>query len=482
MKDAESQPARPAGASADARGLPACGRLPLLPPGPPSAWWGLPLLRAMRRDYLGFVAQLQRDHGELSFMRLGRERVYDVFAPELVRAVLVDHADRLIRWERGIEVFEQVFGQSVLVTEGETWKRQRRMLQAGFTPRRVAGYAALMGAAAAEGLDDAIAPGRREALVDMDALFTRVTMDVILRTLFSSPAPHDAGDAAAAVQVLSQAAMREMFWPVTLPDWLPLPGKAAKRRALRRLRELVGRHIEARRNGAQASAHEDLLDMLLGLRDEETGSALSPAEVFDQCMVSFQAGHETTATALLWWVRLLAEHPEAARRARLEVDAALAGRQPGAADLSALPWLTATLKEAMRLYPPVPALMSRRAIQDLPVGQYLVPRGSMIRITPWVIQRDPRLFDHPDAFQPARFLPDAPQPVRGAWLPFGTGPRVCLGQHFALLEMSLVAALLLQRFEWALPAGAPPADPVLNVTLRPRGGGVLLLRRRTTPI
>lgn len=455
--------------------------MPLLPPGPLSAWWGLPLLRAMRRDYLGFVAQLQRDHGDLTFMRLGRERVYDVFAPEFVRAVLVDHADGLIRWERGIEVFEQVFGQSVLVTEGETWKRQRRMLQGGFTPRRVAGYATLMVNAAAAGLDDAVEPGRREALVDMDALFTRVTMDVILRTLFSRPAPRDAGDAAAAVQVLSQAAMREMFWPFTLPDWLPLPGKAAKRQALRMLRQLVGRHIEARRNEAGESAHDDLLGMLLGLRDEETGSVLSPSEVFDQCMVSFQAGHETTATALLWWVRLLAEHPEAARRGRLEVDEALAGRQPGAADPPALPWLTATLKEAMRLYPPVPALMSRRAIRDLPVGEYLVPRGAMIRITPWVIQRDPRLFDQPDAFRPERFLPDAPAPARGAWLPFGTGPRVCLGQHFALLEMTLIAALLLQRYEWALPAGAPAADPVLNVTLRPRGGVSLLLRRRSAP-
>ena len=481
MKDTDSHRSGALGAALDGRSLPVAGRHTSPPPGPSPAWWGLPLLRAMRNDYLGFVAQLQREHGDLTLMRLGRERAYDVFAPEFVRTVLVDHADHLIRWERGIEVFEQVFGQSVLVTEGETWKRQRRMLQAGFTPRRVSGYAQLMCAAAIEGLDDALAPGEHEALVDMDALFTRVTMDVILRTLFSSPAARDTGDAAAAVQVLSQAAMREMFWPVTLPDWLPLPGKAAKRRALRTLRQLVGRHIAARRSVVPQAPRDDLLGMLLELRDEVTGSALSPAEVFDQCMVSFQAGHETTATALLWWVRLLAEHPGAAQQARLEVDQALAGRQPGAADLPALPWLTATLKEAMRLYPPVPALMTRRVTRDLPVGEYVVPRGAMIRITPYVIQRDPRLFEQPQAFRPDRFMPGAPQPARGAWLPFGTGPRVCLGQHFALLEMTLVAALLVQRYEWALPAGAPPSEPVLNVTLRPRGGASLLLKRRTAP-
>ena len=340
-------------------GDPANPLAPRQPPGPPARWWGLPLLRAMRADYIGFTAALQREHGDLTHMRLGRERAYDVFAPELVRSALVDHAAHLVRWERGIEVFEQVFGQSVLVTEGATWQRQRRMLQPAFTPRRVAGYAALMSEAALEALDSAVPAGQAEALVDMDALLTRVTMDVILRTLFSSRAPRDASDAAAAVQVLSEGAMREMFWPMTLPDWLPLPGKAAKRRALRLLRGLVARHILARRSAGLQAPQQDLLAMLLALRDEASGAALSEAEVYDQCMVSFQAGHETSATALLWWSRLLAEHPAAAQRARAEVDAVLAGRPPGPEDLAALPWLTATLKEALRLYPPVAALMTR---------------------------------------------------------------------------------------------------------------------------
>jgi cytochrome P450 len=448
-----------------------------LPPGPAPRWWGLPLLRAMRADYLGFTSNLQRRHGDISFMRLGAERAYDLFTPDLVRAALVDGAEHLVRWERGIEVFEQVFGQSVLVTEGATWQRQRRMLQAAFTPRRVAGYAALMTEAAGQALDAALPAQADEARVDMDALFTHLAMDVILRTLFSARASAEAADAAEAVQRLSEGAIREMFWPFTLPDWLPLPGKATKRRSIRLLRDLIGRHIAARRQAGPGAPQNDLLAMLLGLRDDD-GQALSEAEVFDQCMVSFQAGHETTATALLWWSRLMADHPEAAARAQAEVDGVLAGRAPQADEVAALPWLAATLKEAMRLYPPVAAVMTRRVIRDLTLGGWTLPRGALIRITPWVLQRDARWYEEPAEFRPERFMPGAPTPPRGAWIPFGAGPRVCLGQHFAMLEMTLIAALLLQRYALALPPGTAPAEAVLNVTLRPRQRLWLQLRRR----
>jgi cytochrome P450 len=439
----------------------------------------------MRADYLGFTSALHREHGDITFMRLFNERAYDLFTPELVREALIDHADSVIRWERGIEVFAQVFGQSVLVTEGPVWQRQRRMLQAAFTPRKVAGYADLMVSAATQALDATLPANSNHAAqrVDMDALFTALTMDVILRTLFGAAAHADTAQASAAVQTLSAAAFREMFQPFTWPDWLPLPGKAAKRDALKTLRGLVGSHIQAHKACGDSLERKDLLAMLLALRDDTTGStltgsALSNAEVFDQCMVSFQAGHETSATALMWWSRLMAEHPQAAARAQAEVDTLLAGRAPRAEDTTALLWLTATLKEAMRLYPPVAAVMTRRTTADITLGGHAVAKGSLLRITPWVIHRDARWFDAPDEFRPERFMPEALPPPRGAWMPFGTGPRVCLAQHFAMLEMTLVAALLLQRCALALPSGAPPAEPELNVTLRPRHGLHLMLSPR----
>ena len=447
--------------------------------GPPQRWWGLPLLRAMRADYLGFVQRLQRDHGDLTRMRIVNEDAWDLLSPALVREALVTHADSLIRWERGIAVFEQVFGQSVLVTEGDIWQRQRRMLMPAFSPRRVAGYAQLMTDAAHSALDAAVPAGQAEALVTMDTLWTDVAMDVILRTLFSESAQADARDAAWATQTLSAAAFREMFMPFTLPDWLPLPGKAVKRRALKALRGLVQRHIDARRQeGPPVPERADLLHMLLALRDEATGEPLSPQEVFDQCMVSFQAGHETSATALLWWSRLMAEHPEAARCAQAEVDAVLQGGTPGPEHMAQLPWLTATLKEALRLYPPVAALITRRTTAPITLGGVAVPRGAMLRITPWVLHRDERWFAQADRFVPERFLEGAAPIEKGAWIPFGVGPRVCIGQHFAMLEMTLLAAMLLQRYTLRQPEPAVACAPQLHVTLRPDAPVVLRLTRR----
>lgn len=453
-------------------------------PRPASRWWGLSLLVDMRRDYLGFVEGLQRNHGDLVAMRIAAERMVDIFDPEAVREVLVQHASRSVRWERGIEIFAQSFGRSVLVTEGAEWQRQRRMLQPAFAPKPVAGQADEMVATITNAMR--ALPASQEADVDLEAFLSSITVRVILRTLFGPDAEADTQAAAWATQVLSRTAMREMMWPMTLPDWLPLPGKSAKRRALRTLRDLVARQIAGRRVALGATNRECeqvLLDRLLSLRNTEgpdaDGEPLSEREIFDQCMVTFQAGHETTAAALTWWARLMAEHPDAAAKAQAEVDAVLeGGRTPGADDIARLPWLAATLKEAMRLYPPVAAIMSRRATEDIVVAGVQLPKGTLLRITPWVMQRDPRRFEQPSEFHPERFLPGAAAPERGAWLPFGAGPRVCLGQHFAMLEMTLVAAMLVQRHAWSLPPGAPAAYAVMNVTLRDPGGLRVRMRPR----
>lgn len=469
------------------------GGSPVWPGGPPGptgrVTWplGLPQLRALRRDYLGFVDHLVRTHGDMAAMRIVHERSVELGTPELVRQALVDQAEHLVRWERGVEVFAELFGRSVLTTEGATWQRQRRMLQPAFTPRRVAGYAALMVEAATEVLEGALpaapVPGGRpagaegaEPLIDIEALWSRVTIATILRTLFSLRDASAADAAMAATRVLSATAMRQMFFPVTLPDWLPLPGKAAKRAAMRTLRGLVQGQIDAR-SAAGAPARDDLLGQLLALRDDD-GSPLTPAEVFDQCLVTFQAGHETTATALAWWTALMAAHPEAAARAQAEVDTVLGRRPPEAADAARLPWLVATLKEAMRLYPPTTALMTRRCTRALALGGYTLPAGTLLRVTLWQLQRDARNFEAPDMFRPERFLPDAPPPPRGAYLPFGLGPRVCIGQHFALLEMTLAAALGLQRFVLPDHSDRPLPEPEVHASLRPRGGLAMPWRRR----
>jgi cytochrome P450 len=434
----------------------------------------------MGDDYLGFTERLRRDQGDMVAMQIAWERSVDIFDPEAAREVLVDHAGDTVRWEGGIAVLAQVFGRSVFITEGAEWRRQRRMLQPAFAPRLVAAQASDMVATISTALAQLEASCAHGRELDLDPFFSSLTVRVIMRSLFGPQAQVDSDEVAGATQVLSRVAMREMLAPLTLPDWLPLPGKAAKRKALRTLRPLVERQVDAR--PADAASAPALVDRWLALQhdagSDADGAPLSRREIVDQCIATFQAGHETTATALTWWARLLAEHPLAMAKAQAEVEAALGGALPTPDDLASMPWVTATLKEAMRLYPPAAALLTRRATADIVVGGVRLPKGTLLRITPWAIQRDGRWFEEPAAFRPERFLPGAGAVARGGWLVFGAGPRVCLGQHFAMLEATLAATMLLQRFTWTLPPGARPAEPEMNVTLRdPAGLRVRLVRR-----
>ncbi len=452
---------------------------PLLPPGPASRFFGIPLLRQMRLDYLGQVQRLHAAHGDAVYARIGPERTYDFFRPEWVREILVDKASSFIRWEHATDLFAEVHGQSVLVSEGNEWQRQRRMLQPGFGLKRMPGYAQLMVDAAQEALDT-IALHKVQTL-DFEALVTQLTMDVVLRTLFSSKV--DASEARAvadAVQTIGRMGMEAMFWPFRLPDWLPHKWKI--RQAKIKLDTLVRHHIEQRRQQLHAgqAPRNDLLGMLLSVRDEDGDKgALSDKEVRDQCMTLFLAGHETTASALTWWGYTMAAHPAEALRAQAEVDQVLGQRRPTYSDVQSLAYLGRTLKETMRLYPPTPALFSRRAIEPVQIGPWQLPKGALVRITPWVLHHDARWHPDPEHFDPERFSESrqATQ-VRGSYMPFGAGPRVCIGSLFATTEMVLIAAMVLQRFSLAPVQTAQQPRPVLNVTLRPANGMPLQLLRR----
>jgi cytochrome P450 len=453
----------------------------ITPPGPAPSLYGIPLLRQMRSDYLGTVRQLHSRYGDAVHARIGAEQVYEFFRPDWVREVLVEQARNFIRWERGTDIFAKVHGQSVLVTESDTWQRQRRMLQPGFGPKRMAGYGQHMVDAAAQALD-ALPPQSVQTL-DFEHMVTQLTMDVVLRTLFSQRIEHhnraESMAAEQAVRVISREGMEAFFWPFSLPDWMP--HKWTGRRAKQMLDGLVRRHIQQRRQSDTADPN-DLLSMLMAVRDDidasGDGAALTDEEIRDQCMTIFLAGHETTAAALTWWGHTMARHPDCAQRAQNEVDQVLGQRLPAYTDLPRLPYLAQTLKETMRLYPPAPALISRRALHPVQIGPWQVPRGALVRVTPWLLQHDARWFPEPERFDPERFS-DAGQAAqeRGSYMPFGAGPRVCIGQLFASTEMSLIAAMVLQRFRLS-PGSAAAPQPVLNVTLRPAGGMPLQLERR----
>jgi cytochrome P450 len=431
------------------------------PPGPPAGLTGWRFLLQMSNDLLGALSGWQRDHGDLVHLPIWPEHQVIVSDPQLVRELLVDHHDALIRWERGIAVFAQLHGHSTLTSEGAAWRTKRQALQPAFTPKAVQAFVPAMAAAA----DAAFAQWpATDAAWPIESAFTSLGMDVILRMTFSSGIAADARAAEQAVHDVTVAGNAELYWPASWPDWMPW--KRRKRRALATLNRLIDGQVQARMRMAPSDWPQDLLTRLLVLHREDP--ATWPLEaVRDECMTAFLAGHETTAATLTWWSWCMAAHPDAQAAARAEVDAVLQGRAPTAADLPALDYLGRTLQETLRLYPAVPALLSRRALRPVTLGGWQLPARTIFAIPVHLMHHDPRWFPEPQAFRPERFADGAPPIPRGAFMPFGTGPRVCLGQHLALAEMTLLAAMFLQRYTVDVPAGMAPPRAVFNITLRP---------------
>lgn len=428
---------------------------------------GLPLLDYIRKDPLGAADRFQRQHGNVARLSILFRRIYYFFTPEAARQILVDHQSDFTREARLLKIFESFQGRNVLTTEGTDWERQRRILAPGFAPKRIAGYMGLMRAAIEASVGDElpVEPGR-SAVVDVDFLTTRITMDVILRTLFSHATTGDeARRISTAIRALTRRSMREVYWAFIPPVWLPYPGRAAKLRHLRTINTLIATHIEARANGDGTG--NDVLDMLLAARDDAatTGSAaLTSQEVHDNCILLFTAGFDTASSALTWWTGLLATHPQVADKLRREIDSA------GTSNLDALarlPFLNATIKEAMRLYSPSTALFTRVATRDVVIADTPVSKGTLVAIPIWNLHRDGRSFAEPDEFRPERFMPDAPPIPRSAFMPFGAGPHFCLGQHFASIEMALIAAHLVHNYDLALEPGAVLPEPFVDVALKP---------------
>lgn len=431
------------------------------PPGPPSGITGWGLLRRMSRDLLGSLNAWRQCYGDVVHLRIWPEHQIVVTDPQLVRELLVKHHDALIRWERGIQVFSQLHGNSVLTAEGEPWRSRRHALQPSFSPKDVQCLVPVIAAAAAKGFSQWQADDKDWPI---ESALTSLGMDVIVRIMFSSEIDAVARLAERAVHDTAVAGNAEMYWPASWPDWMPW--KRSKRQSIDVLDRLINRHIQARVSLAPAAWPKDVLSRLLALHLDDP-AAWPLKAVRDECMTAFLAGHETSAATLTWWTWCMAANPLAQMAAQREVDAVLQGRTPTAQDLPALAFLTQSLQETLRLYPTAPVLLTRRSIRPITLGGWQLPARTMFTVPLQLMHHDPRWFPDPHAYRPERFSDDAPDIPRGAFMPFGTGPRVCLGQHLAMAEMIVIAAMFLQRFAVTVPVGVTAPEPVFNITLRP---------------
>ena len=381
--------------------------------------------------------------------------------------------------------FSRYVGHGLLTNDGPDWLRQRRLIQPGFHRQRVAGLAGLMQEITAETLAPlaAQAAGGGGALaVPAHELMTRLTFRIIARSVFSTNFPEAELDRLAGLITEIQAFFVRSIRQPYLKPWFRLRGRFGYHDALAvELRALLARYI-AQRQQANAQPHatppDDLLQMLLDARYEDTGAPMTPERVLDEALILLIAGHETSANALTWLLYLLAHHPAEAQAIRAEATAVLAGRPPTFDDLPRLGKALYAVQETMRHYPPA-WMVDRVALADDEYNGLPIPKGTLFSLYFYGLHHDEKYWAEPAAFRPARFAPGQARPVPPfAYVPFGGGPRLCIGMQFALTEMQLVTLELLRQFDVEWVAGQPPVTMQPLVTLRPRHDFRVRLRLR----
>jgi len=402
--------------------------------------------------------------------------IFWIADPALAKHVLVDHAADYPKAALELKLFQALFGQGLVGIDGDLWRKHRRTMAPTFTPASVASYAADM-AASSEAFAETWRGLPDGAVVDVSEAMNGLTLTIIARTMFS------ADGAAAEPAVATAMKSGNDFNDINLLDLVPgaahLRMKARIKRfaaIFRPLDDEIARMIAARE--ASATPPDDLLSRLMAARDAETGAGLTAQEIRDEVVTIFLAGHETTATAMTWIWYLLARQPVEAARLRAELDSVLGGRTPTQADLPGLAYARRFVDEALRILPPTPGISSRVAAKDGELGGVPVRKGAFMLILPWLMHRNRLVWDEPERFDPDRFLPERSQGRhRLAALPFGAGPRVCIGQLMAVNEILLILSTLAQHFELELASDAP-LELLHNITLRPKGGLPMRVRRR----
>jgi cytochrome P450 len=420
-----------------------------------------------RRDPIGFLMQGREQYGDVFRYRIGPLLFHVVSHPDHIRRVLLDNQKNYPRsWY--YDRTKIVVGEGLVTTEGTAWRRLRRMVQPSFHHQRVAALAQVMTDSTEAMLKRWQGYATSGQTVDVSVEFVALTLQIVGKTLMNIDFSGETDRIGPAVSTMLGYLEYRINSLIPMPVAVPTPRNLRFRRALRTLDEIIYAVIARRRSTPDPEAR-DLLSILMSTRDPESGEALSDRELRDQIITFIGAGHETTAVALAWTCYLLSQHPEAEERLHTEVAEALAGKVPGADDLARLSYTRRVIEESLRLYPPVYATV-RDALQDDEIGGYNVPARSMVVLCPYVTHRHPEFWNDPDRFDPDRFLPEnsADRP-RFVWYPFLGGPHQCIGQEFAMMEATLIVAMIAQRFRLKL---APDAkvEPHPMISLRPKNG------------
>ena len=447
----------------------------VVPPGPP----GAPLignLRDMRVDMARNWVRAREQYGDVVGYHIAGRPIFLVAHPDDIRYVLVDNARNYTKG-RGLEKAKPLLGEGLLTSEGDFWLRQRRLAQPAFHREHIASLAGVMTKATEEVLERWDAYATSGDSFDVADEMMKLTLTIVTRALFNAAlTPEDIRTVSRTFPHLLRWATERVTSIFDFVEKLPTPDNIKREQYTQQLNRIVYRIIEERHKSGEQ--HNDLLGLLMAARDED-GGFMTDKQLRDEVMTIFIAGHETTALLLSWTWALLSWHPDVRRRVEAEVNEVLQGRTPTAADVPRLTYLSMVINEALRLYPPAWVVI-RSPIREDRIRGYRIPPRSTILLSPYVTHRHPEFWENPEGFNPERFTPER---ARGrhkyAFFPFGGGPRLCIGNNFALMEATLIVAMTCQRYRIDLVPGHP-VEPELGFTMRVRDGLWVRLAPRTT--
>jgi cytochrome P450 len=425
-----------------------------------------------RGDSIGYLTRCAREFGDIVFFRFLGVPACFVNRPDYIESVLVTQNNNFVK-SKDYRAMRRVLGNGLLLSEGEFWRRQRKLIQPAFHQERIVAYADIM----TDHAQRMLSSWSDGQTLDIHEAMMHLTLGIVAKTLFDADVSHEAEDVDAALSILMGKFLRQAGLALLLPAWVPLPTSRLLKRAVGRLDKVIYGIIEQRRASGQMSG--DLLSVFLHVQDDE-GVGMTDRQLHDEIMTLFLAGHETTANVLSWTWFLLGQNREVEEKLIEELMRVLGGRVPTPADLPQLVYTDMVLRESMRLYPPV-WVIGRRALAPFRLGEYELPADTNVLISQLILHRDARYFPEPLHFDPDRWSPSdsrAASLPRFAYFRFGGGPRVCIGAGFAMMEAVLLLATIAQQFRIQIvPGQKVKMQP--TVTLRPRNGIPVTLKRRS---
>lgn len=431
----------------------------------------------LKRDTIGTLMRHWRQHGDVVRFRSPFSGVPDFLLahPDAVKQVLQEEHPHFLHPPRQRSTFSAVVGQGLVASQGDYWRRQRRLAQPSFRRDRVGVFDEVTVRTTDETLRRWEPAIENRSVLDIRTEMMRTTLDVLARAMFGADWSAQLDELGVHVTHLLERTFSRMLSPVSIPEIVPTPMNRNFTTSRRGANAVVYSLIDAHRNGRVEGVN--LLQTLLAARDDATGEGMTDEQVRDEVMAMLIAGHETVSTALTWTWYLLSVHPDVDAKVAQEVSRVCGNREPTAADLPLLDYTRRVLLEVMRLYPPL-WVMGRMPTRDVEVGGYQVPGGSVVLLSQFVTHRHPEFWDNPEGFDPDRFLPErSVGRHRFAYFPFGGGPRKCIGDSFGLMEMPLLIARVVQRCRLELVPGHPVV-PVPGISLRPANGMLMVPRPR----